>query len=84
MPFLQWQEAWHVQAPDAMRSSASALQLLTTALGSYVATAVTDIINAVRTTAIVHPRIETLQLLLSMALKHLLAEAVKKCWPMCI
>lgn len=46
-----------MQAPDAMRSSASALQLLTTALGSYVATAVTDIINAVRTTSLVHPSI---------------------------
>ena len=39
---------WHVQAPDAMRSTASALQLLTTALGSYVASAVTIIINSVR------------------------------------
>ena len=38
---------WHVQAPDAMRSLASALQLLTTALGSYVATAVTLIIKSV-------------------------------------
>lgn len=37
-----------MQAPDAMRSLASALQLLTTALGSYVATAVTTIINSVR------------------------------------
>ena len=37
----------HAQAPDAMRSLASALQLLTTALGSYVATAVTTIINSV-------------------------------------
>ena len=41
-------EVQHVQAPDAMRSLASALQLLTTALGSYVATAVTTIINSVR------------------------------------
>ena len=40
----------HAQAPDAMRSLASALQLLTTALGSYVATAVTTIINSVSPT----------------------------------
>ena len=47
-PELTSPESWHVQAPDAMRSLASALQLLTTALGSYVATAVTTIINSVR------------------------------------
>ena len=44
---LMWR---HAQAPDAMRSLASALQLLTTALGSYVATAVTTIINSVSPT----------------------------------
>lgn len=38
-----------IQAPDAMRSLASALQLLTNALGSYVATAVTSIVNSVTT-----------------------------------
>ena len=37
------------QAPDAMRSMASALQLVTNAIGSYVATAVTTIINDVTT-----------------------------------
>ncbi len=37
------------QAPDAMRSLGSALQLLTTALGSYVATAVTSIVASVTT-----------------------------------
>ena len=43
-----------MQAPDAMRSLATALQLLTSALGNYVATAVTDIITSVRTTLMVH------------------------------
>jgi hypothetical protein len=38
---------WHVQAPDAMRSLASALQLLTNALGNFLATAVTLIITDV-------------------------------------
>lgn len=44
------EELWCVaQAPDAMRSLASALQLLTNALGSYVATAVTTIVSNVTT-----------------------------------
>ena len=38
-----------LQAPDAMRSLGSALQLLTTALGAYVASAVTSIVNSVTT-----------------------------------
>ena len=33
------------QAPDAMRSLASAMQLVTLALGNYVATAVTTVVR---------------------------------------
>ena len=39
----------HVQAPDAMRSLGSALQLLTTSLGSYLASAVTSIVASATT-----------------------------------
>jgi hypothetical protein len=39
----------HVQAPDAMRSLGSALQLLTTSLGSYLASAVTIIVASATT-----------------------------------
>ncbi|CAL8471217.1 g10759 [Coccomyxa elongata] len=42
-------EMFYSEAPDAMRSLGSALQLLTTALGSYVATAITSIVASVTT-----------------------------------